>query len=259
MKIKFFVLPLVIVFSVSFLGLANGEQKKSYDDLLAIYQAREKAYMARKELEHNLLSISEKKEPLELWLSLQDERLSDMQRAANGLLLIEKVFPEGDPTRWSDVKGFFMPKMVPRSLVALDGVFYTVIALLNLDKEPCSWFACFLMEELKNSKGAASLAMRNAPAEYEKITAKISERTGYAPVGGWPGGKIVGELPFAHPVRGYITPERAMFKDMVFLNASGVKTSSQGPYAWDRKRGKIYNVILLEEEELLPFWIKIQR
>lgn len=259
MKKFFYIILVVMVFSAFSCGMAWAEEPKNkyYDDLLSIYQAREKALKVRKDFEERLISLSEKKNLLELWMSLQDNELSDLQRSANGLYLIKRLFPEGSPTRWGEVGGFLMPKQVPKSLVALDGVFYTAIALLNMNEEPYPWIACFLMEELRNSKEAATLAMRNAPMEYEKITEKIFQRTGYTPVGGWPKGKVIGTLPFAHPVRGYITPERAMLKDMVFLNASGVKVNGQGPYAWDRNKGKIYNVVL--EGNFLPFWIRTQQ
>ncbi|AER65752.1 hypothetical protein Tlie_0006 [Thermovirga lienii DSM 17291] len=250
---------MTIMFSVFSCGMTWAEESKSrpYDDLLSIYQAREKALKVRKDFEERLLSLSEKKSSLELWMSLQDNELSDLQRSANGLYLIKKIFPGGSPARWEEVEGFLMPKQVPKSLVALDGVFYTVIALLNMNEEPYAWIGCFLMEELRNSRKAVSVAMRNAPEEYERITEKIFQKTGYTPVGGWPKGKVIGRLPFAHPVRGYITPERAMLKEAVFLNASGVKVNGQGPYAWDRKKGKIYNVIL--DEDFLPFWIRTQK
>nr|HPK06726.1 hypothetical protein [Aminivibrio sp.] len=59
-----------------------------------------------------------------------------------------------------------------------------------------------------------------------------------------------GRLPFAAPVRGWVTHGRALSEDMVFLDGAG-RPQSNGTYAWDRKRGRIYTVV----EERDPFFI----
>jgi len=78
--------------------------------------------------------------------------------------------------------------------------------------------------------------------EYASIVARLDELTGLSPMGGWPAGELVGNLPFARPVRFSVSADWALAMGMTFLDNSGVPASGMGPYAWDRKKGAIYRV-----------------
>jgi hypothetical protein len=217
----------------------------AYADWIDTYSAR---YKAMEEGERQALALKEALlaeapdlKPYELWRSLWGD-LSLREKASRAMAVIEALYPEGDPSRWEEVGGFFLPQEVPKSLVALDAVFVAAQSLAQLDDEGSPWLARSLLIDLSRSRWARHHFMRTAPKEYPSIVRAIDAVTGLPPVGGWPMGEIEGELPLARPVHGWITIATAMSEEMLFLDASGRPTGNHGPYAWDRRRGRIYNV-----------------
>jgi len=142
--------------------------------------------------------------------------------------------------------------MIPKPLAAFDAAFFTVMALLEMDRPEAPWVAQDLLQALRSSSAAALLALRTAPAEYPWIVGALEKGTGLPPLGGWPRGKVRGKLPFAHPVRSVITEIQAQSRDMLFLNSAG-QPAPGGPYAWDRDRGRVYRVIEPSDDQY--WWI----
>jgi len=221
---------------------ADTAPKRSYEELAALYLAKEEARPEIAELEESLLSMADQAKPIDLWRSIRDEGTPSRLRAANGLALIRLLFPEGDPSQWESVSGFWHPQMVPKPLAAFDAVYYTSLALLDLEERSAPWLAQRILEDLRSSSRSAHLAIRTAPREYENMIEKLEALTGLPPVGGWPKAEIKGELPFAHPARSVVTYSYAMLREMIFLNSAG-QPASGGPYAWDRERGRVYRVV----------------
>jgi len=217
----------------------------AYADWIETYSARYKAMEEGERqalvLKESLLAEAPDLKPYELWRSLWSN-LSPREKASRAMAIIEALYPEGDPSRWEEVGGFFLPQEVPKSLVALDAVFVAAQSLVQLDDESSPWLARKLLIDLSRSRWARHHFMRTAPEEYPSIVKAIDAATGLPPVGGWPMGEIRGKLPLARPVRWWITIATAMSEEMLFLDASGRPTGSHGPYAWDRRRGRIYNV-----------------
>ncbi|MGC9490478.1 MAG: cell division protein FtsL [Thermovirgaceae bacterium] len=222
----------------------------TWEELVEAYGQKEELKPEAKALGENLLAEASDLQGVELWRHLVDPDTPGRQRAADGLKLIKELFPGGEPSRWDDVSGFWLPAMVPKLLAAFDAVYYTVMGLLKLDKPEAAWLARQLLTELKRSSRATHLALREAPAEYETILSQLEKTIKLPPVGGWPKGKTTGTLPFARPVRFHVSADYALMKGMIFLNSSGVPVSGMGSFAWDRKRGDIYHVL---DEEFL-FW-----
>ncbi|MFP4482424.1 MAG: cell division protein FtsL [Thermovirgaceae bacterium] len=246
----------VLAFAVIFLaalwfGAASAEAW-TYEELVETYGQKAELQPEAEALGRKLLSEAGDLEGVALWRAVVDPATPARRRAAAGLKLVREVFPGGDPARWNDVSGFWHPAMVPKPLAAFDAVYYTAIGLLGLEEPGAPWLARQLLVELKKSSRAAHVALREAPAEYEILLLRLDEATGLVPTGGWPRGKTTGKLPFARPIRSYVGAEYALMQGMTFLNGSGVPVSGMGPFAWDRKRGAIYRVIV--EEDFFRLW-----
>ncbi|MDO9507978.1 MAG: hypothetical protein Q7I97_01325 [Thermovirgaceae bacterium] len=240
---KKLVLAMILIAITVFPALSDDSApKRSYEELAALYLAKEEARPEVVELEESLLSIADHAKPFDLWRSIRDTGTPSRLRAANGLALIRLLFPEGDPSRWENVSGFWFPQMIPKPLAAFDAVYYTSLALLDLEERGAPWLAQRIVEDLRRSSRAAHLALRTAPREYENLVENLEERTGLPPVGGWPEAVVSGSLPFAHAASSFVTQDHAMMLGMVFLNASGQPVSGMGPFAWDRKKGHVYRV-----------------
>ncbi len=224
------------------------------EDWAAAIEARD-AGMARAEsLRAELLSRARGGTPIDRWRRMVRGEGTPGEVAADALVLVEGLFPGGDPSRWEDVKGFWLPADVPLPLAALDAVFYGAIALLEMPDDRAPWLARGLVESLAASDRARTVAFRTAPAEVRAFLEKLAEQAPPPPVGGWPTGRAVGKLPFAHAVSGWITETRATMQDMTFLNAAGVPVGGRGGYAWDRERGRLYRVLDGEHRKIWLFY-----
>ncbi|HON33574.1 MAG TPA: hypothetical protein PL052_01670 [Synergistales bacterium] len=230
----------------------RAEAARSYEELAEAYSRKFETRPKAEALRSTLLEGAWDSGGPTLLGSIKDPGLSPEQRAANGLKLVEELFPGGDPARWDKVSGFWPGPMIPKPLAAFDAVFFTVIALLELDRPEAPWMAQDLLQALRGSSAAALLALRTAPEEYLRIVEALEKGTGLPPLGGWPRGKIRGRLPFAHPVRSVITETHAQSRDMQFLNSAG-QPASAGPYAWDRDRGRVYRVV--EPSDYHLWWL----
>ncbi len=229
------------------------DKARSFEELAGAYLLREAELPVAASLESELISIAEDLGPADLWRSSMESRRPAKIRAANGLALIRIIFPRGDTGRWTEVSGFWFPRLIPKPLAALDAVFYTSIALLEMDEPGAPWLAARIMDDLRNSSRAALLAMRTAPSEYRNIISQMEAKTSVLPMGGWPRAETVGELPFASSAASYVRQDHAMISGMIFLNASGQPVSGTGPFAWDRKNGHVYRVI--ESPDDIKLWL----
>ncbi len=227
----------------------------TYEDLVSAYSARENAAPEADRLAKELVGEAHDAGEASLWRSVIDNAVPAREKAANGLALIAKIFPGGDPGQWDTVSGFWIPEMIPRPLAALDSVYYTSLALLEMDDAGAPWLARRLLQGLRKSSRATHMALRTAPAEYEQIVSLMRKRTSPAPVGGWPSGAIKGTLPFARPVRWVVTEDCAMLRKMVFLNSAGQPVSGTGSYAWDREKGALYRVVEHEDDDIW-WWLR---
>lgn len=231
----------------------DNKNSRSYEELLEVYTNRSELLPEARTLESSLMAEAEELKPVDLWRSIQDFNKPARSRAANGLALVRKLFPGGDPGRWEEVSGFWLPQIISRPLAAFDAVYYTSIALLELDDEAAPWLAQELLEDLRGSSRASFLAIRTAPREYPGLVSRLESATGLTPSGGWPVPEITGKLPFAHAVSSFVTQDRAMISDMVFLNSVGHPVPGTGPFAWDRKKGRVYRVV--ESRDEIEWWL----
>ncbi len=248
-KIRYILLITLVVFSFSVFNV-NPVSGMTFDELAENYRiAREQDISADKLME-DLISVADKdKNNVELWRSLWYEGIKADKRTANALLLVRRIFPDGDPSRWAEVSGFFYPGVIPSTLAGVDAVYKASVGLINMEMEGSDRLARNLMNSLSGSSRAKLYFIDTAPYEYTYIANTLSKRGYFPDYGDWPEADISGKLPLASPVRGRISSNLASAKSFVFLNASAGIVNN-GAYAWDREKGMIYRVIDREDNNL---------
>jgi hypothetical protein len=236
------------------LGMAAPAAAGTIEEWAAAIEARDAGMARAGSLRAELLSRAGEGTPVDLWRRLVRGEGSPEALAADALALVDHIFPGGDPSRWEEVKGFWLPADVPVSLAALDAVFHGAAALLLMEDDRAPWLARSLVEALAASDRGRTVAFRTAPAEVRALLEELAVQAPPPPVGGWPSGTALGNLPFAHAVSGWITETRATMQNMTFLNAFGVPVGGGGAYAWDRERGRLYRVLDSEDRKLWLFY-----
>lgn len=168
-------------------------------------------------------------------------------RAAAAVAIVDRVFPEGDPSRWEEVKGFLPKRSVQsRQLVAMDGLFVAVSMLKELPDGV--WGAAYLLDRFGKSGMGKVKFIDEIPAEMRPIIDEIIAETGLQ--GDWSSKALRGKMPLLPVYRGYITRDTADSLNMQYLDGYG-SLSGNGRYAWDRDRGYVYEVV----EGTDHFWI----
>lgn len=212
--------------------------ERTWNDLAERYSIRAEDRQHAMELRERLVAQAPEEDEKLLWEGLWKED-DPLKKASMSLALVEKLFPDGDPSRWDEISGFWRPKEIPRSLAALDAVYVASLSLLEIESsEPGAHSLAFeLLDSLLRSSRARYHAFLNAPEEYLVLTEAFSDESPSLPEG-----TIVGRLPFAHPVRGSVSTDGALFRKMTMLNNMGQVAQGAGSYAWDRRRGKIFRI-----------------
>ena len=221
-----------------------------FDELAARYfarmEGREDAVALRAALESEAMQA----DAFSLWRSLFREGVAPREGASNALSLLNALLDGGDPARWESASGFFLPSFVPKPLAAADAVYAAALFLLRMDEEGAAELAGMLFERLLDSPKGKCFFISTAPAEYREIVRMLTEQGVVPSFGKWPEGVVEGNLPLSAPVRGRVSRDRAISEGMIFLNGAGQPVPN-GMYAWDRKKGRIYDVVDLERRR---FW-----
>lgn len=172
----------------------------------------------------------------ELWSKLWSGE--PKMRAAAGLAIIDRIFPNGDPARWEEVRGFLSKhSLQPRQLAAMDGLFVTIAALKELPDGV--WASAYLLDSFGKSAMGRVKFIDEIPADLRPVIDEVLSKTGLP--GDWTSKKIRGKMPMLPVYRGYIRSDAADFLNMEYLDGYG-SISGNGPYVWDRDRGYIYKV-----------------
>lgn len=172
----------------------------------------------------------------ELWSRLWSGEAS--QRAAAGLALTDRMFPDGDPAKWEQVSGFMdRGSFRPRQLAAMDGLFVAISSLRELPDGV--WAAASLLSRFGRSAAGRIEFIDELPAGLREVLDDVIAQTGLP--GDWSSRKIRGRLPLLPVYKGFVTRNTADDKNMQYLDGYGA-VSGNGRYAWDRDRGYIYEV-----------------
>lgn len=161
-------------------------------------------------------------------------------RAAAGLALVDRIFPDGDPARWEEVNGFMgsSGSRRPRQLAAMDGLFVAITALRDVPDGV--WASAALLDKFGKSALGKVKFIDEIPAGMREVIDDVIAQTGLP--GDWSSKKIRGKMPLLPIYRGYITRDNADSKNMQYLDGFG-SMSGNGRYAWDRDRGYVYEVV----------------
>jgi len=234
---------LVVIFAFLSLCLTQPSYGTEFEDLVSLYESKEAGESDGLKLQERLLQQAPKDmSQYDMWESLFNKDLNDEKRASIALRLISELFPQGDPALWSSIEGLWIPQMVPKPLAALDAVYVAIGSLLSMDEKGAPWLARSIFLRLYESREARIYGIRTAPVEVVKIIEEIKTKAPLAPLGGWPTPNVVGNLPFACKIYGYISVDTALSYNMTFLDSMGRPRGGSGLYAWDRARGRIYIV-----------------
>ena len=163
-------------------------------------------------------------------------------RVGAGLALVDRIFPGGDPSRWEEVEGWWLPRKVPRSLGAADAALLTASLAALLPDPGAPWLAYRILEPFFRSPAARVRFGRMAPRELEELLRSLAAR-GVEPPEGWPEAfEVLGDLPLARPLDGFVPLDRALMDRMVFLDRQGRISDDARTYAWDREEGELHEV-----------------
>ena len=236
---------LILLIAAALLRLSGpamaDETESRFEELARRYGSRAEMAAAAAEFRTFLEGRADRLNTEGLWKSLFRPGQTAEQGAANGLALLSALVKDGDPANWDTASGFFRPSEVPKPLAAVDAVYMSAIFLLRMEDERAGSLAACLMTRLLDSPAGKHFFVSTGPAEYERLTREMTARELLPSFGVWPGSETRGVLPFAAPVRGWISYGAALTREMVFLDGAG-RPASNGRYAWDRKMGRIYEV-----------------
>lgn len=243
-KLMFYFLAFSLV--IFFYAPSVVAAERSLDDIFTNYQQRSTWDMQAEDLKRELESMADGNSGYDLWKTLWNEDISSDQRVANALKLVDELFPGSDLRRWEEVKGFWYPSRVPKSLAAIDAVYVAAGELVRMERPGAAWMARNMIYDLSRSSRTRLYFMKTAPVEYKTIIDALENKGMYPVIGKWTQPEIDGMLPLAVPVRGYIDSGNAISLNYIFFSGSGQITSF-GDYAWNRSKGKMYRVAHRED------------
>lgn len=234
-RIKIILAVLMIaVLPVCSPAASGTDTEKSWNELAASVERRESGRAQARALEERLNSEIVKAPLYSLWKTMVKEPSS---RLASAWSILRGCVPDGDVSRWAEVNYFELPSETPRAFMVIDALYAALIELPR--QEGGVWLAEDLLRQFSKSSHGRYDFLGICPKPVADALAEIKSKTGL--IGQWTPREIVGTLPIARPVHGIITYTRAMNEDMQFLDGAGIPASN-GFYAWDRKRGKIYRI-----------------
>ena len=208
-----------------------------WDEFVGRMQQREKIRETGAAVLNDIRGLEPSGSELEIWGRLWS---GDAKwRAAAALALIDRIFPNGDPSKWEEVSGFIANgSRRPRQLAAMDGLFVAVAALRELPDGV--WASAALLDQFGKSAMGKVKFIDEIPRGMREVIDDVIAQTGLP--GDWTSKKIRGAMPLLPVYRGYITRDIADSRQMQYLSGFGA-IAGNGNYAWDRDRGCVYEVI----------------
>lgn len=182
----------------------------------------------------------------DLWNRMNAAKDGD-QRLDCAWSIIRFCVPNGDISRWNEVNYFELPSFTPRPLMVIDAFYCALIELPQHDGGV--WLAADLLRQFSRSSHGRFDFIGVCPAPVAEAVENIASAAGL--IGIWTPRQVVGTLPIARGVHGAITMSLAVDEGMQFLDGAGVP-SGNGFYAWDRKTGDIYKIIISGDPFFIP-------
>lgn len=213
---------------------AGAVPSKTWDEYVMEVNRKDKVTLEGPKVLEKYTQESNKSE-YELWCSLRDKH--GRADAVTAVTMINKMFPNGDPSRWNEVTGFIRNSMRPRQLMAIDAFFAALDALSRSDED--IWGAALLLQKFCKSSRGKFMFIDTMPKEARPILDRIVAKTGIKSV--WKTSKFKGNLPLCPRYRGIKSRSLVIKYDMQYIDGAG-RVASHGTYAWDRDRGYFYYV-----------------
>jgi len=235
MKVK----SIVIVFLAVTIGLFATPlfAASDWDTFTAEMEKRSKIKDTGAAIVADMREIAPQGTDIELWNKLWEG--GPRWRAAAAVALIDRIFPQGDPSRWEEVSGFASGRSVqPRQLIAIDALFVAVDSLRQMPDG--IWGSAYLLQQFGKSGWGKVMFIEEIPYGFDQTLKDVISTTGLT--GDWSIKRIRGKMPLLPIYRGYITRNGADSRNLQYLDGYG-SIASNGRYAWDRDRGYIYEVV----------------
>ena len=262
-KLRYWVVfALMVAVAFSATPTLAGEQEAGFNELGEMYYARDEKDSCRAEL---IASVPES-DPLALWESIWDETDPALQGGL-ALAFVEKTCPEGDLSRWTEVKGYFVPGQyddngvmivapsMPRQVAVLQAALAAMAALPETGDLRALWVARDMFFDLKAQSEFSKIGDTSAKEDYAAINDNFSFIRKMYLLNGKPfpwGDRSAGALPLnLKKLRYYKDPisfTKAQYEKMFMLNHDGQICAETGEFAWDWKNtGHTYLLIGGEE------------
>lgn len=235
MKVKW-MLVVLLVLAISLFSVP-AFAASDWDTFAAEMEKRSKIKETGAAIVTDMLDIAPQGTEMELWNKLWEGE--PRWRAAAAVALIDRMFPEGDPSRWQEVSGF-VPKrsVLPRQLMAMDAFFVAVDSLRQIPDGV--WGSAYLLWLFGKSGIGKVMFIEETPEGMDGVLNDVIAFTGLQ--GDWSIKKTRGKIPMLPLYRGHITRDIADSRNMQYLDGYG-SIASNGSYAWDRDRGYVYEVV----------------
>ena len=231
-----------IIFAILFaLSALPASAAEDWDSFVLRMEQRSKVKEAGTAVLDELRKSAPQGTEEELWLA--SKQGDARTRAAASVALIDRMFPEGNPARWEEVRGFLNNYRVqPRQLTAIDALFSAIASLRELPNGV--WASAYLLDSFGKSAMGRLKFIDDTPAELRAVIDSVTAETKLS--GDWGSSKTRGHLPLLPIYRGYTTRNRADSLNMQYLDGYG-SLASNGRYAWDRDRNYLYEVVETDE------------
>lgn len=230
----------VLALVACFCGAASAASM-DWDTLVTQMEEKEKVYSVGPEFFEKMAEQAPDENEVTLWKLSCSAKLPE-ERAAASAALVKGLFPEGNPSRWEEVNGFFPTgTYVPRQLVAVNALFNAVMEFMRL--EDGKYTAAWLMKEFVKSSRARVIFIDNMPEAFRET---LDELLAQVYMGGaWESSKIQGPYPFVPVYGGKCTTTYAIDHHLQFMDGlCGVaRSTGSGYYGWDREKGYIYRIV----------------
>lgn len=235
MKVKW-TLALFLVLAISFFS-GPVFAASDWDTFTEEMEKRGKIKETGAAIVTDMLDIAPQGTETELWNKLWEGE--PRWKAAAAVALIDRMFPEGDPSRWQEVSGFVPKRSVqPRQLMAMDAFFVAVDSLRQIPDGV--WGSAYLLSLFGKSGMGKVMFIEEIPEGMDRVLNDVISVTGLQ--GDWSIKKIRGKLPMLPLYRGHVTRDIADSRNMQYLDGYG-SIAQNGRYAWDRDRGYVYEVV----------------
>lgn len=235
MKKKFAIALLLMIFA--FASGVSPAVAETWQDMLSWMEQRETIRTEGAEFLAELRREAPSGTERELWKMLWVGEARS--RAAAGVALMDRIFPAGSPARWEEARGFMAGSFyIPRQLAGMDALFVTVAAL---DAVPGGeWTAAAYLRDFARSGRGMVKFIEQIPSGLQKPINSIIEKTGLD--GDWTVKTARRQLPLLPVYGGTITRDGAESRALQYVDGVG-RLASNGYYAWDRDKGRIYKVV----------------